>query len=344
MPEVILKVNGTRYGGWLKIRITRSIEQIAGTFELTVTERWAGQTSARRILTGDKCQVLVDKEIVITGYVDDVDPTYDANQHVVTITGRDKTGDLVDCSAAGVQLSKRTLLEVAIQECKPFGIKVRAETNVGGKFEKNKPDEGETVFESLEKIARIRAVLLISDGLGDLVIARAGKKRISTTLELGKNILKASGATSHRDLYSKYSVKGQHAGDDFTSPEDNAHALGEAIDKRIKRYRPLTIIAEEQVDKASAKRRAEWERNVRFGRSKPNTYTVQGWHHKTGLWMPNVLVPVRDPYKGINGDLLIAGVSLVLDENGSTTELSMKPREAFDLLPLPEPSDWELDF
>ncbi len=52
------------------------------------------------------------------------------------------------------------------------------------------------------------------------------------------------------------------------------------------RHRPLTVIAEEQIDSAAAVNRAQWEASVRYGRSRRGTYTVLGWFNGSGLWAP----------------------------------------------------------
>ncbi len=343
-PDVRLAVDGTLYGGWEVMRIQRSIEQIAGKFDLSVTERWSGQDTPRPIVPGEECQVLVDGEPVITGYVDDVEVSYDANQHTVAVSGRDRTGDLVDCSAAvktGNKFFTRPLLELVQRLCKPFGIEVSTDTDAGGPFRQFSWNPGDSVFSVIENAARIRAVLLVSDGVGGLLITRASKDRIDATIELGKNALACSGQFSHKDRYSEYTVLGQQAAaDDGIFAGDAAHPKGVTKDERIKRYRPLIVLSEKDIDFAKAKTRAEWERNVRFGRSQRINYTVQGWNYAPGeLWPINRLVTVRDSYLGLDTDRLIAGVTLTLDTNGLRTELSLTPREAFDLIPLPEDDD-----
>ena len=45
--ECTLWVNGMIYGGWTAIRINRGIEQLAGSFTLSVTEKWPGQAESR---------------------------------------------------------------------------------------------------------------------------------------------------------------------------------------------------------------------------------------------------------------------------------------------------------
>ena len=341
MPDVRLLVDGRAYGGWQRMRIRRSMERVAGEFELSVTERWPGQDARRPIRPGVACTVQVDAQTVITGYVDDVAVNYDKRNHTVTVSGRDRTGDLVDCSAPSVQWSGRTLGDVARQLCQPHGIRVRVDTDVGGPFERLKNNEGDSVFETLEAAARVRGVLLTSNEQGDLVIARATHSRVATHLRLGDNILAGRAQLSHRDRYSNIMVKGQTIGTDIWNTEDAAHPEGSAVDTRIRRYRPLIVMAEEQVDAAAAQIRAEWERNVRFGRSQRITYTVQGWRHSSGLWRPNAMVRVEDAFTGLNSDRLLVGVSLLLDQDGTRAELEVMPREAFVRTRLPEPGKAE---
>lgn len=335
--DVRLHVSGQLFGGWKSINIRRGMSQVAGTFELGLTERWKGQDTPRPIKRGQSCKVSVDGQVVVTGYVDDANIDYDDKSHSITVTGRDATGDLVDCSAPSKQFSLFTLVEIAEQLCQPFGVGVINATETGKPFQRMKNDEGDTVFETLESAARVRAVLLLSDGKGNLVLSRASNKRISTRLVLGENIKAGQLNSSDKDRYSEYTVKGQTVGTDDWSGEAAAHPEGKATDKSITRHRPLTILSEDQTDQASAQERAEWERNVRFGRSQTVTYTVRSWFHESGLWAPNVLVAVEDAFLGLDCDLLLTEVALILDKDGSRTELTLCPRETYERMALPEP-------
>jgi len=340
MAEVALTVNGQIWGGWTSVRIQRSIEQIAGQFSLGLTERWPGQPDRREISPGDSCTVAIDGRVVITGRVDDVEVSFDGNAHAVTVSGRDATGDLVDCSAEHRpgQWQGRTLLQIASELCRPFGVPVRAEVDIGKAFGDQTLQKGETVFEIIERLCRHRAVLAVSDGRGGLVFTRAGAARVGLILQEGKdgNILAARGTFSHRDRFSRYTVLGQAAGSDFTSPEDNSEPAAVATDPMVRRHRPLIVLAEDQGDGASFAARAAWEARVRAGRARRAEVTVQGWSHAAGLWQPNGLVRLDSPWLRIAADMLIAGVEFTLDERGSTTTLSLVRPEAFELTALPE--------
>ena len=341
MHDVILTVNGKQYSGWETININRGIEQIAGTFELSVTEKWSGNNEARPINRGESCTVKIDGEIVITGYVDDVLPSFDSSSHTLKISGRDKTADLVDCSAiyktgAWTNTSLKTIAE---DLCKPFGIGVIFVTDIGEPFKKVSVEQGETVFEILERLARQRGVLLTSDGKGNLVITRASDNRVNTVLKEGVNILSASGTFSNRDRYSEYIGKGSHVGDNFLNTEEAAQPTAKVSDEDVPRYRPLIIIAEDNATIDSLKKRVTWERNVRYGRSTNLSITVAGWKHGGHLWRPNKLVKVESSLLKANDELLISSVNYTLNQSGTVAVLTLKGKEAFDVLDLPEESD-----
>ena len=333
---VELKVNGGIFGGWESMEIKTGIEQIAGTFQLVVTERWPGQDTPAPIMAGFPCEVLLDGATVITGYVDSADPSYDEATHTVSIAGRDKTGDLVDCSAIHQtgQWNWRTLFQIAQDICQPFNINVINQTDVGAPFRSFNIQEGERAFEALDRMARMRAVLLVSDGLGNLILTRAGQQHVTTELVEGVNIKRANAKFDWKERFSSYTVKGQHRGSDNAPPDNARGPVGTAVDTVIEnnRYRPLVLLAEDQGHIASLTQRAEWESNVRMGRANRATITVQGWAHADGLWKPNNLVRLRSPMLYADLDVLIAQVTYRLDGGGTTTELELCRPEAFNLL------------
>lgn len=337
MPDVLLTVGGRRYAGWQTVRIRRGIEQIAGAFELTVSERWPGRKTPWPIRPGDACTMAADGTTVITGHVDDVLPGFDATSHSLRVTGRDATGELVDCSAVHPSgtWEARTLLQIAGELCQPFGIPVSGPD--GKPFRRFSLQQGETVHEAIERLCRFRGLLPVSDGQGGLVLTTAGTERVPVRLVQDENILAASGRLSNRDRFSRYTVKGQMSGDDFTEPEQHAAPSATVDDPGVMRYRPLIVIAEGPGDSGQLKDRARWEAAVRRGRSSLVALTVQGWSHPGGLWQPNTRVIVTSPWLQMDAEMLIVAVTLVLDEQGTRTELEVCKPEAFKRLALPEP-------
>jgi prophage tail gpP-like protein len=338
VDRVTLSVGGRIFGGWKRVEIRRSIETFAGGFELEVTERWPGQPAQQLIRTGAACTLRIGSDTVITGYVDAVGPSYTPASHTIRVSGRDAAGDLVDCSAANEpgEWRGRRLEEIAKELCAPFKIPVRTEVSTGAPFQSFRLNDGETVAGAIERMCRHRGVLRMSDGLGGIKFARAGAARAPESLVLGRNVKEGGGDFNDSDRFSHYTVKGQRPGADFLTADQVVGPSGKAQDKNMGRYRPLIILAEDAGDEASYATRARWEANVRFGRARRATYTVQGWRANGALWQANSMTRVSDAFLGIDEDMLIAEVGFKLDEQGSESRISVTRREAFDLIPLPE--------
>lgn len=336
MPDVILRVNGRDYIGWTSVRVTRGIEQIAGSFELSVTDKWAG-ASPMPIQPGDRCQVLIASYQLIDGYVDDRSVNYSKDSHSITITGRDKTGDLVDCSTAVRQTKGQTLLQIASAACKPFGIGVVANADVGKVFANSYAETGQTVFDLLSTLAAHRGVLLLSDGKGNLIIGKEGTAAAPVALVFGKNIESCSARDSMRDRFSDYSALYQPAQSDFSSGTVATQASAQAADAGARSPRPLIMVVDEGGDLAS---KVKYERNVRAGRARSISYTVSGWlADGARLWQPNTRVTVTDPNQAPalnNTAMLITTCTYSRDEQGSRTELAVMLPGAFDVFAAPE--------
>jgi prophage tail gpP-like protein len=333
--SLMLLVGRQRFGGWTEIEVVRGIEQAAGTFRVGYTDRWDGQPVPSPIQAGAGARVEMDGEVVITGHVDRAVVAFDATTHSLTVEGRDAAGDLVDSSAvhpAG-QWLRSDLATIAADIARPFGVPITAEADLGEKFPSFALQEGETVYEALERAARMRGLLLVSDGKGGLSFTRAGTQAAGALVE-GENILRARGEIDLKGRYSSYICRGQvQALDGFDA--GTAYGLSAAAgDPGVARHRPLVVLAEDQGHQQSVKTRAEFECRRRAARGARLYVTVQGWRDSQGaLWRPNTRSRVRSPMLGVDGEFLISEVRQTLDDRGTLTELTLGQPEAFDPAP-----------
>lgn len=329
---VTLQIQEKTYAGWLGFSVTRSIESLANQFRLTLTDNWIDQKSPWPIVPGDKAKILLGSEVLITGYIDEVNPSVDATSKSLEVAGRDLAGDLVDCSASGSEYKNLTLDKLATTLAKPFGITIKKSTSVGAAFPSVVVSQGETVFEVLDKRARTRGVLLISNANGTVEIMKPGSTRATTGLFEGQNILQASAKYDAKDRFSKYTVKSQLSAVD----EDGTAGFqvqGSATDSGVLRFRPLVLQAEAQSETGNAQTRAQYEATVRAARSQTVQVKLRGFRQTEGgaLWAPNQLVAILAPSIGIRSqiDMLISQVTFSLDDSGTITTLDLKRKDAF---------------
>lgn len=345
MDELELLVNGVAYAGWTSIGLTRAMDAASGAFTVSLTERWEGQNGAAAqiepwpILPGDECEVRLAGSPMIIGYVDIFRPSFSATDHSIEIQGRDKTSDLIDCSAVHSPDEWRNfdLLQFATALAKPFGVKVTADVPVGERFQVLKLQQGETAFEAIERYARQRKLLLMPDGAGGLLLTRAGKRRSDVALVQGENILEASGSIDHSERFSSYLVKAQTSFSTDSDGEAEAHIEGAVTDSGVTRYRPMLVVAEAGGSNSSAQERAAWEANSRIGKSASASITVQGWRQSPGgqLWAPNMLVTVSSAWLRLEGDMIIRQATFERGTSGTTTKLDLVSPQTF----APEPPD-----
>jgi prophage tail gpP-like protein len=339
-----LSVAGARFTGWTNVKVCLALEQLAGTFELGITDRDPAYQEGYKFRPGSPCTVSLDGQTVITGYVDSFNPTYDKGSHGITVKGRDKTCDLVDCQHLGppVQWNHAKLDKIALDACRPFGIPVAVETDLGAAWEKVKYDEGDTVHAFLCKWAKQRGVLLTSYGDGRLVITRSQQRGAGGSLVLGGNVESASGNFSNEGRFSKYIVKGQTMGTFWKGNDPEAVAefqaaytgpFGVADDGVLgkDRYRPMVIISEVKGTSAEFAERARFEGLVRAGKSRAASYTTTGWGPAAGqVWRINTVVQMSDAYMGLSGPYLIERCAYSLDSQGSKTEIGVIHPDAYN--------------
>jgi prophage tail gpP-like protein len=342
---ITLKINGTAFEGWKLARVSRGVDRAAGDFDLTISDRFPLFEAGENIKAGDECTIEVNGQPVITGYVDEVSPSYDADTHEYSVRGRSKTCDLIDCSAMNKpgQWKGLPLLDIAKAIAAPFGIEV----SVAGKEQPEtvkdfQIQQGETAFNAIERLCRLQGFLASDDEQGNLVIARAGSDSGAGTIQctpigIGNNVLEGSATYNVKDRFSDYIVKGQQAGSDDIDGDTARGSQWSLKDGNVRRYRPLLTVAEGQTNTAGARKRAAWERSTRAGKSIQLNYRVQGWTASEGggLWRINSLVPVKDAMLGVEGEYLLAEVSFSISDSGSTTELRLTPKEAYT----PEPTE-----
>ena len=344
MNSIVLRVRGVTYSGWTSVNIKRSLDQMAGSFSFTAADRYLKDPSKWGIQMGDECVVELNGDLLITGYIEEISTTYGKDNHSISFSGRDKLGDLLDCSyvkADGEKGWKQVRMHWILDDlCSQFGIDVVVDTSAVVQANEEMdyaPDGGTPIANIINELCGVKAVLAVTYGDGKLLLTRAGDVDAHDSLEAGVNILSADMISSNLDRYSLYIVKGQGTGTDTKKLPDFVQPSGQLEDEDIDRYRPLIVLADAEVTNQRCSDLAAWEARVRAGKSRAMEYTVQGFTQSNGdAWPLNALVMVNDPYLGVHGKMLINSVEFRFDDSsGSTTKLGVIHKGAYSLISSP---------
>lgn len=291
------------YSGWTRVDIERSLEQASGAFSLGVGKRntrWLDQFALQE---DTDCVVKLNGQAVINGIVEKVKPAITADGRSLSVSGRDATRDLIDCSAQipNQEMTHVTLDVVAREMLKPYGIALDC-PDPGEPFAKIAVNDGESGFEVIEQHARQRGLLCYTSGDRVLHLRQAKPQVLRYRLREGVNILLADAEHDSSGVFSEYTVKSQaHGGQ--SGVQATATGAGRA-------GRSLILTAEKAGSDVQA--RADWEARVRKGRSRRATVTVRGWQFTEGdalmLWQPNLLIWLESPALRFNQAMLVAGV------------------------------------
>jgi prophage tail gpP-like protein len=363
--DFALKVNGRRYIGWESIRVTLSIETLAGSFALEVSDRWGGDEDPLPIVEEDECEVEIGGKTLITGFIDAPEGSVSGNSRTLSFTGKDRAAAIVECSAVlqgGSAIAKPIetegaafdptkhgkdaakyifanidVVEFARQIARPHRIPVSVQPGLTFKpVPKIVISPGDKGWDSLRRVAETAGVLVVSDGVGGIRITRAGTARAAQLTE-GDNILTGSFKRDATNRYRTYVVSTQMPGTDEASGEAT-QIQASATDEDVRRAsRILMILPDKGYSTADARKRADWEARNRAARAMTITVGVQGWRQPNGeLWPLNALTRVKAPRSlRVDGDMLISQVEYSIREGGGqVTQLNLVRPDAFD----PEPT------
>ena len=262
----------------------------------------------------------------------------DGESHGITVAGRSRSADLVDCAALNTPGSwtGQSLETIAAAIAAPFGITVSAETSTAPVFPRFALQAGESAWEAIGRMLQQRGLIGITGADGNVRIVSPSPGAATIALTQGREPMRIAGSHDVSERFSRYIAKGQSAGDDHANGAAVAGPKGEASDPAVGRYRPLVVMAEDQATPASLEARAAWEASVRAAKAQTASVTLGGWRQPGGaLWAPMQLVRLAAPAIWIDDALMVVSATFRLDERGRSTTLSLGRPEAYTRMPIP---------
>ena len=326
MGEIVIKINGYTFQDWNELTVRKELEAIAGNFEFN-----AVQTSkVLSIGTGDKVEIFINNIPLIHGYIDYIAPDLRQDDRSIQVVGRDNTCDIIDCTHSGSKrefTGNQSIVAIIQELVKLFGIEVVNQLGESPRIKTLKIDPGETLFESIEKATRQLGIILQPSGDGKLLLTKITKDKKGTLLEEGYDFLDCFATYNAEERFSDYILKAQD--------KNNKSFVAKAKDPDIKRYRPLELISDINLEPAEAQKKINWEANIRAARAVDVSVTMQGWTNHGKPWLPNVIFNITSPKLALyDCPLLLRSIDYYFDSNGTTTNLSFTRSDAYSPDPI----------
>lgn len=347
-----IEINGKRYGGFEEITIKKSLDAVCGVFSFVTTYK---ALNGFPINQNDKCKIYINNESVIVGFIEGFDISYGADYHTITVSGRDRTADIVD-SSFGNELKIKPPISLqkicekvvhllgmndvdTISDCEidVFGTN---DVLVSGHI-------GINAFHFLDTYARMRQVILTTGYDGNLLLTRSGNVTMSTILVNrlngeSNNILSADLVTDISKRFNKYGYYSTEnicmlslPGAVHKKPKELSNNKQVYIDTEIRTSRLYSKKKERSSsNKTKIKNRAEWEARIRKVRGFSYQAVVQGFNaiNDNTLWKPGQIVHIEDDMCQLYGSYLINDVTYELSgDSGSLTTINFVDKNAYNL-------------
>lgn len=332
---ITITIDGKVFAGWESVTLTKELDSIAHTFSLNLDDRFLPFGKDTPIRTGKRVKINIGKDPVLTGRIETMDISFGKSDRQLTVGGRSLPGDLVDSSVVGAaEYTNISLEDLAKTLVAPFGLRVFLSV-VPKQIDKFGVKPGETVFEALDRAARLQGFFWISTRGGNIRLTRAGRDRTNTELHENINFLSGGLTIDDSKRFSDYKVIGQTSGSDDFGGILASGAEGNAKDNGVARHRPLTLVAEGSVNTEQAQDRAEWELVNRIAIASEVNLVTQGWRQNNGeLWDINQIVHTHAQTLGVNTDLLIRSIEQTKGNDGTFTTFGLVRKDSY----IPQPT------
>jgi prophage tail gpP-like protein len=289
------------------------------SFSMSVSAEEAARTASGEFVImgpglpafpGLETAVRASGDLMLTGYVRDVNTGYTEQDRTLSLGIVSRTVDMIEASAIHPtgEILNKDLVAIA-KELDSYGVGIETDGSSFPVEIRHKLMLGETGFSSIERRARARGALLYDTPKGRLKIATKPEGIHAGTLKRGVNILGgASASFTEEGRYSETQIRGQQS---EGSEKQHLRAQTKVSDTGVTRKRVLILPQEGEGTIDRMRKRAIWQARRAAGNSVTASIPVSGWRDDNGrLYSPNWLVEVDDDFLGIEGLMIIKNVSL----------------------------------
>ena len=338
--------NGKLYHNFTSYEFLDSLANASGEFAFKATNTVGQEFPFSK---GDACEIFIDNNKVMSGFLNMVGGTSDPETHEIRIAGRSKIQDVIDSSIKG-NLDFKNSTDILTVFRKVFtlngitGINVKLQDGLTirrfSQKELISAKTGDNAFDFLASYCRIRQVLITSDENGDIILTRAGSEKYETILLKEKegeenNILRSDFEDNDSSRFNEYIVLSQS---NPIAQKFDVNYVGKqnspVVDSNIRTGRVLVVNTEITSDVQTNTDRAKWESNIRRTKGFQYNCRIRNYYldaKSKVLIKSNRIIQVIDDTFGINSELLIKSCRYIKSPEGTFTDINLVNKDAFTL-------------
>lgn len=302
-----IKANGKLYSGYETLSISKSMDSISDTFSINIFKGDEIDISGN-----DLIQIINEKKVFFTGYVDKYNLGISDVQKPLSISGRSKTADLIDCMVeTNKQYNNQTPTQIINDLCKPFGITVSTILTLDILLVFNTKVE-ETYFSAINRLCKQYNILPISDENGNLKLIKNEKNKIARTIK-DKDFTDIQYSQNFTNRYSNYIYKKEFAIKEATPSNIK--------DEEIERYRPFVGVNNEEKTNEDL---SNWKKNNDKSNSVNLSVSLNDWD--TSI---NEIVEIKSVI--IQNSFLAKNITYNSDNNGTTSVITFIDKDLYDV-------------
>lgn len=341
--EVAVNIDGARFRFWEGINIIRSIDSISSAqFETPSDLANEAFPQAFKPMSFAPLEVLVGGGPFFKGTMMLPSSSLDAKESKVAMECYGTAGVLVDCNAPSssfpIEFDDFTVLEIAQALCRPFGIEVLSEADVGATFDRVAMKPQDKVFSFLAGLARQRKLVLGDDPQGRLVLRQSVEpgSPVAVLVEGEPGFVGISDNLSPQQYYSH--VTGLR--EPLIGSDGEQYTV---VNSRLSGVlRPFVFQADDTED-GNLQAAVEMKAGLMVGNSVSYDLSVPKWRDPLGNhWDPNTTIKITAPSVNILKpyEFLIRSVQYSQDTTSDTAVLTLVLPGSFSGK-LPESLPWD---
>ena len=336
LHSLFVKIDDYQIADWESFSIEKSLSTLCGKFEFIMSSKLFSENI--NFYDGEKIEIYINDEIFMTGYIENFEIQLTETEYQISISGREKTCDIIDCNNI---LDKnvwynQTLLTIAKYLCDPFEIDVITSLPMQ-KINYATIEDSETIFDFLLKLAKQQNARLNTSPYGNIEIVNTEIETMHY-FELSE-VTNAKINGNREERFSQYVCKLQYtnnSGDPWQ--EKSVFIKKKATDANVFRYRSK-IFSESNMNANECQKYANWEAQNRAAKSTKFSFSYPAWT-KNGVFVSiGDLVNFDGKQTNLSSVMIVDTINYKLEADSYSISVNLLDKMLFnanpkDLIPM----------